>query len=54
VRDIAQEMMRSGHAQGVFVQSEARHLCMLSRGPQSAASVTRTEIGLGCLSNQGA
>lgn len=54
VRNIAQEMMRSGHAQGVFVQSEARHLCMLSRGPQSAASVTRTEIGLGCLSNQGA
>jgi GTP cyclohydrolase I len=49
VRDIAQEMMQSGHAQGVLVQSEAQHLCMLSRGPQSAASVTRTEIALGCL-----
>ena len=54
VRDIAQEMMQSGHARGVLVQSEARHLCMLSRGPQSAASATRTEIALGCLSDQGA
>jgi GTP cyclohydrolase I len=52
VRDIAREMMESGHAKGVLVQSEARHLCMLSRGPQSAASVTRTEVALGCLSDQ--
>lgn len=50
VRDIAHEMMDSGHARGVLVESEAQHLCMVSRGPQSAASVTRTELALGCLS----
>ncbi|HET6416259.1 MAG TPA: GTP cyclohydrolase I, partial [Polyangiales bacterium] len=52
VRDIAREMMESGHARGVRVQSEARHLCMISRGPQSAASVTRTEHALGCLGDE--
>ncbi len=51
VRDIAREMMDSGHARGVHVQSEAQHLCMMSRGPQSATSVTRTEVALGCLSD---
>ena len=50
VRDIAHEMMRSGHARGVLVQSEAQHLCMVSRGPQSSASVTCAELALGCLS----
>jgi GTP cyclohydrolase I len=54
VRDIAQEMMESGHARGVLVKSEAQHLCMMSRGPQSNASITRTELALGCLSNHGA
>lgn len=49
VRDIAREMMDSGHARGVLVRSEAQHLCMVSRGPQSPASVTRTELALGCL-----
>lgn len=51
VRDIAREMMESGHARGVLVQSEARHLCMISRGPQSASSLTHTEIALGCLAS---
>lgn len=54
VRDIAHEMMDSGHARGVLVRSEAQHLCMLSRGPESAASVSRTEFALGCLSDQSA
>lgn len=51
VRDIARELMESGHARGVLVQSEAQHLCMMSRGPRSAASVTHTEIALGCLAS---
>ena len=54
VRDIAQEMMGSGHARGVLVKSEAQHLCMVSRGPQSPASVTHAEFALGCLSDQSA
>ncbi|MGB8329229.1 MAG: GTP cyclohydrolase I [Polyangiales bacterium] len=54
VRDIAHEMMRSGHARGVLVKSQARHLCMVSRGPQSSSSVTHAEIALGCLSDQDA
>jgi len=54
VRDIAHEMMRSGHARGVLVKSEATHLCMVSRGPQSPASVTHAEIALGCLVDQNA
>lgn len=53
VRDIAREMMESGHARGVLVKSEAQHLCMVSRGPQSPASVTHAEHALGCLSEPG-
>jgi GTP cyclohydrolase I len=52
VRDIAREMMESGRARGVLVRSEAQHLCMVSRGPQSAASVTRAELALGCLATE--
>lgn len=51
VRDIAREMMDSGRARGVRVTSEAQHMCMVSRGPRSAASVTHTELALGCLSD---
>lgn len=54
VREIASEMMGSGHARGVVVKSEAQHMCMLSRGPQSNTSVTHTEIALGCLSDESA
>lgn len=49
VRDIAREMMESGHARGVRVRSKAQHLCMVSRGPQSPSSVTYAELALGCL-----
>jgi GTP cyclohydrolase I len=52
VRDVAREMMSSGHARGVLVRSEAQHLCMVSRGPQSPASVTHASFALGCLSDQ--
>jgi GTP cyclohydrolase I len=54
VRDIASEMMGSGHARGVLVKSEAQHMCMVSRGPQSDTSVTHAEFALGCLSDQSA
>ena len=52
VRDIAWELMESGHARGVLVRSEAQHLCMLSRGPRSSESLTRTEIALGTLASR--
>jgi GTP cyclohydrolase I len=52
VRDVAREMMESGHARGVLVKSEAQHLCMVSRGPRNSTSATHAEIALGCLSDQ--
>lgn len=52
VRDVAREIMESGHARGALVKSEAQHLCMISRGPRSHTSVTHAEIALGCLSDQ--
>jgi GTP cyclohydrolase I len=51
VRDVAHEMMATGRARGVLVQSEAQHLCMVSRGPHSPQSVTHTDFALGCLSD---
>jgi len=51
VRDIAREMMESGHARGVLVRSQAQHLCMVSRGPQSPSSVTHAELALGFLAS---
>lgn len=54
VREIANELMGSGHARGVLVKSEAQHMCMISRGPRSDSSVTHAELALGCLSDQGA
>jgi GTP cyclohydrolase I len=49
VRDLALEVMRSGRAQGVRVTSEARHLCMCSRGPSDHTVMTRTEYTAGRL-----
>jgi GTP cyclohydrolase I len=49
VREIAHEMMVSGHARGVHVRSRAQHLCMCSRGPSSHAAITLTEYALGTL-----
>jgi GTP cyclohydrolase I len=49
VREVAQEMMSSGHARGVRVRSRAQHLCMCSRGPASQSAVTHTEFALGSL-----
>ncbi|MEZ4271089.1 MAG: GTP cyclohydrolase I [Myxococcota bacterium] len=52
VREIAHEMMNTGHARGVHVKSAAQHLCMLSRGPKNPSSVTDAEFALGTLSDQ--
>ena len=49
VRDIAREVMASGHARGARVSSVARHMCMCSRGPADDTVETRTEIAYGCL-----
>jgi GTP cyclohydrolase I len=49
VRDLALEVMSSGHAQGVRVVSDARHLCMCSRGPSDHTVSTRTEYTAGHL-----
>jgi len=49
VREVAHEMMTSGHARGVRVRSRARHLCMCSRGPSTENALTHTEFALGSL-----
>ena len=49
VRDVAREMMESGHARGVRVRSRARHLCMCSRGPAKESAITHVEFSLGTL-----
>ncbi|MBW2416986.1 MAG: GTP cyclohydrolase I [Deltaproteobacteria bacterium] len=49
VREVAREMMGTGHARGVRVRSSARHLCMCSRGPASESAITHTEFSLGTL-----
>ena len=47
VRDIAEEVMRSGNARAVRVISDGRHMCMCSRGPSDASATTRTEYETG-------
>ncbi|MFH9969518.1 GTP cyclohydrolase I [Streptomyces mirabilis] len=42
VRDIALEVMSSGEARAVRVDSNARHLCMCARGPASQNASTET------------
>jgi len=49
VREVAHEMMASGHARGVRVRSRAQHLCMCSRGPSKESAITHTEFSLGSL-----
>ncbi len=51
VREIACEMMDSGHARGVRVRSRAQHLCMCSRGPSSETSLTYSEFTLGSMAD---
>jgi GTP cyclohydrolase I len=51
VREVAHEMMASGHARGVRVRSRAQHLCMCSRGPSNHSAITHTEFALGTLAD---
>jgi GTP cyclohydrolase I len=52
VREVAHEMMESGHARGVRVRSRAQHLCMCSRGPANHSASTKTEYSLGSLAER--
>jgi GTP cyclohydrolase I len=47
VKEIAEEVMKSGHARAVRVISDGRHLCMCSRGPSDPNAFTRTEFETG-------
>jgi GTP cyclohydrolase I len=49
VKDIAEEVMRSGEAAGVHVTASGRHMCMCSRGPNDSDAVTETSYALGTL-----
>lgn len=48
-RDIAEDLMRVLGARGAFVVTEARHLCMCSRGPKDDTAVTTVKYGCGTL-----
>jgi GTP cyclohydrolase IA len=52
VKDIAEEIMRSGGAKGVYVTSTGRHMCMCSRGPADDTVETVTSYGLGSLADK--
>jgi GTP cyclohydrolase I len=51
VKDIADEIMKSIDAKGVYVTSKARHLCMHSRGPSDRNVETICTYSLGTLKN---
>lgn len=47
VKEIAEELMRSGGARAAGASCEARHLCICARGPSDPTSYTRTEFRVG-------
>ena len=49
VKEIAEEIMRSGGARGARVVCEGRHMCMCSRGPSDPTAMTTTEYSVGAL-----
>jgi GTP cyclohydrolase I len=49
VKEIAEEIMKTGEARGVRVESTGRHLCMCSRGPSDHTVETETTYALGTL-----
>jgi len=49
VKEIAEEIMNSGQANGVRVKSTGRHMCMCSRGPADHTAETDTEFRMGSL-----
>ena len=48
-KDIAEDLMRVLRAKGALVVTEARHLCMCSRGPKDDTAVTTIKYGCGTL-----
>lgn len=48
-KDIAEDLMRVLRAKGAFVVTEARHLCMCSRGPKDDTAMTTVKYGCGTL-----
>jgi GTP cyclohydrolase IA len=48
-KDIAEDMMRVLDAKGAFVITQAKHLCMCSRGPKDDSAITTVRYGCGTL-----
>lgn len=48
-KDIAEDLVRILRAKGAFVVTEARHLCMCSRGPKDDTAITTVKYGCGTL-----
>jgi GTP cyclohydrolase I len=48
-RDIAEDLMRVLEAKGAFVVTEARHMCMCSRGPKDDTAITTVKYGCGTM-----
>lgn len=48
-KEIADDIMRVLGARGAFVVTEARHLCMCSRGPSDDTAITTVRYGAGTL-----
>lgn len=48
-KDVAEDLMRVLDAKGAFVITEARHLCMCSRGPNDDTAITTVKYGCGTL-----
>jgi len=51
-KDIAEDLMRVLGAKGSFVTTEARHLCMCSRGPKDDTAITTVSYGCGTLKDK--
>ena len=51
-KDIADDVMRVLDAKGAYVITEAKHLCMCSRGPGDDTAVTTVRYGCGTLKDK--
>lgn len=51
-KEIADDIMRVLDARGAFVVSEAKHLCMCSRGPSDDTAITTVKYGCGTLKDK--
>jgi GTP cyclohydrolase I len=51
-KDIAEDMMRVLDAKGALVVTEAKHMCMCSRGPSDDTAITTVRYGCGTLKDK--